>query len=213
VTWGGIEDGRPVGVFGVLISLAVAPVVGFVVAVVVETGARRVVRRATVRWTGPTRGLQWATSAWLAFSHGSNDAQKAVGIIAALLLAGGVTSSFTAPLWSVIACSLMLTLGTLLGGWPIIRTIGRRIFRLRPMDGLVSQASSAGVILGASLLGAPVSTTQVVSSSVVGIGVGRKRRRHVHWLIVRDVGLAWVTTMPAAAGLAILALPLWRWVS
>jgi PiT family inorganic phosphate transporter len=213
VTWGGIENGRPVGVFGVLIALAVSPVVGFLVAVVVEALVRRLARRATIRWSGPTRGAQWVTSAWLAFSHGSNDAQKAVGIVAALLLAGGITSSLTAPLWVVVACAVMLTVGTVLGGWSIIRTIGRRIFRLRPLDGLASQASSAAVILGASLIGAPVSTTQVVSSSVVGIGVGRRRRRHVHWAIVRDIGLAWVITMPAAAGLAIVVLPFWRWLS
>jgi PiT family inorganic phosphate transporter len=96
------------------------------------------------------------------------------------------------------------------GGWRIVKTIGKRIFPLRSIDGLVSQTSSAGVIFGASLAGLPVSTSQVVSSSVVGIGVGRERWRHVSWDMVREIGVAWLTTMPAAAILAVLTLPLWR---
>jgi PiT family inorganic phosphate transporter len=152
------------------------------------------------------------TSAGLAFSHGSNDAQKAAGIIGALLLASGLTGSVEPPIGYVVASSLALTLGTALGGWTIVRTIGRRIFPLRSIDGLVSQTSSAGVILAASIVGAPVSTTQVVSSSIVGIGVGRGRWRHVGWSIVRDIALAWVTTMPAAALLGAILLPLWKLV-
>jgi inorganic phosphate transporter, PiT family len=84
---------------------------------------------------------------------------------------------------------------------------------VRPLDGLVSQGSSAAVILGSSLLGAPVSTTQVVSSSIVGIGVGRRRARHVNWRIVRSISLAWVTTLPAAGILAVVSYPLWRWLA
>jgi len=94
-----------------------------------------------------------------------------------------------------------------------VRTIGQRIYRIRPLDGLSSQASSSTVILGASFLGAPVSTTHVVASSIVGIGVGRHRWRHVRWLIVRDMGVAWVTTIPASAALAAVALILWRWIA
>jgi len=151
------------------------------------------------------------TSSWLAFSHGANDAQKAVGIIFALQVARdpSITGSQT---WAKVACAVALTLGTALGGWRIVRTIGRRIFRLRPLDGLVSQSSSAGVILGASIVGAPVSTTQVVSSSVVGIGAGRRRYRHVGWSVIVEILVAWVTTIPAAAILAVASLPLWRWV-
>jgi PiT family inorganic phosphate transporter len=100
-----------------------------------------------------------------------------------------------------------------MGGWRIVRTIGRRIFRLRALDGIVSQSSSAGILLGASLIGAPISTTQVVSSSVVGIGLARHRYRHVNWYIVRNIGLAWVTTLPAAGILGAIALPLWKWLS
>jgi PiT family inorganic phosphate transporter len=149
-------------------------------------------------------------SAGLAFSHGANDAQKSIGIVAALLLATGHIDDLSAPLWVVAGCSAALTLGTTLGGWRIVKTVGRRIYRIRPLDGLTTQTASAGVILGASLIGAPVSTTQVVASSVVGIGGGRRRWRHVNWAVVRHIALAWLITIPATAALAAIALATWR---
>jgi len=213
VNWGGIEHGRPVGVIGSLVALAISPVFGFLAAAVITRIARRALRRASVRIEAVIRNSQWVTSGWLAFSHGSNDAQKAVGIIAALMLATGRTTTLHAPTWVTVACAFALTLGTAMGGWSIVRTIGSRIVRLRPLDGLVSQASSAGVILASSLIGAPVSTSQIVSSSVVGIGVGRRRTRHVNWRIVTNIGFAWLTTMPAAAAFAVVSLPVWRWLA
>lgn len=213
VNWGGIEHGRPVGVIGALIALAISPVLGFAAAAVITRLARRALRRASVRVDAVIRNAQWVTSGWLAFSHGANDAQKAVGIIAALLLATGHTTSLHAPPWVTLACALCLTLGTAMGGWSIVRTIGSRIVRLRPLDGLVSQASSAGVILASSVVGAPVSTSQIVASSVVGVGVGRRRTRHVNWRIVTSIGFTWLTTMPAAAAFAVVSLPVWRWLA
>ncbi len=213
VHWGGFDGWRPVGVLGVLVALAASPVAGLGAAAVLQMGARRGVRRASMAFAVPVRRAQWFTSAWLSFSHGANDAQKSVGIVAALLLANGSTRSLHAPLWVKVACAIALTVGTALGGWSIVRTIGRRIVRLRPLDGLVSQTSSAAVILGSSLLGAPVSTTQVVSSSVVGTGVGRGRTRRIRWQVVRGIALAWLTTLPAAAVLAVAVLPVWRWLA
>lgn len=213
INWGGVGGGHPTGVIGVLAGLAISPVIGFAGAWAIELRVRRGLRRATARVNPPALRGQWLTSAWLAFSHGANDAQKSVGVMAVLLLAHGTTPSLSAPVWVKLACAAALTLGTALGGWRIVRTIGRRIFRIRPLDGLVSQASSAGVILVASLLGAPTSTTHVVASSVVGVGVGRRRYRHVRWVVVREMLLAWVTTMPAAALLAALFLAPWRWLA
>ncbi len=213
INLGGVGGGHPTGVIGVLVGLAISPVVGFGAAWATELGVRRGLRRATTRVHPLALRGQWLTSAWLAFSHGANDAQKSVGVLAVLLLAHGTTRSLSTPVWTKLACAAALTLGTALGGWRIVRTIGRRIFRIRPVDGLVSQASSAGVILIASLVGAPTSTTQVVASSVVGVGVGRRRYRHIGWAVVRDMLLAWVTTMPAAAVLAALLLAFWRWLA
>lgn len=212
VNWGGIEDGHPVGVFGVLLALAISPLLGLAAAALLELGVRRALRRASYSIGRPVRRAQWVTSAWLAFSHGSNDAQKTVGVVAALLLANGTTDSLSAPVWVELAAAVALTVGTAFGGWSIVRTIGRRIYRLRRLDGLVSQTSSAAVIIGASFIGAPVSTTQVVSSSVVGTGVGRRRLHRIRWQVVRDIGVAWITTMPAAGVLAAAVYPLWRWL-
>jgi PiT family inorganic phosphate transporter len=134
-------------------------------------------------------------------------------MIAALLLAAGRIDTHAAPLWAKFACALALTAGTALGGWKIIRTVGRGIYRIHAIDGLASQTASTAVILGASLVGGPVSTTQVVASSVVGVGAGRRRWHHVRWATVRQMGLAWVVTIPATATLAGGAVGLWRWAS
>lgn len=213
INWGGMDGLHPVGVVGVLVALAISPVLGALGGLVVIRAIRRSARRWTRRWDRPVDAGQWVMSAALSFSHGANDAQKAVGVIAALLLAAGETGSPTAPLWATAAGALALTAGTALGGWRIIRTIGRRIYRIEPVEGLASQTASSGVILGASLLGAPTSTSQVVASSVVGIGGGRKRLRHVNWLLVRNIGLAWVITLPATALLAAVTLGGWRWLT
>jgi PiT family inorganic phosphate transporter len=213
IRWGGLDGIHPVGVFGTLIALAVSPVVGGLAALLAVRALRAAGRRATRRWRAPVRAGQWATAAALAFSHGANDAQKAAGIIAALLVADGRIGRLAPPKWTELACAGALTIGTALGGWRIVRTVGRRIYRIRPVDGLASGAGAAAVILGASLVGGPVSTTQVVASSVVGVGGGRRRWHHVHWAIVRHMGLAWLITMPATAALAAVALVIWRWLA
>lgn len=213
VNWGGFDGWHPEGVLGTLVALAVSPLLGGLAAYAVIRLLRLALRRATRRVRGPVNASQWATSAALAFSHGANDAQKAVGVIAVLLLAGGETTTLAAPLWATVGSAAALTAGTALGGWKIVRTIGMRIYEIRPVDGLASQTASASVIFGASLLGAPVSTTHVVASSVVGVGGGRGRWRHVRWEIVREMGMAWLTTIPATAVLAAATLLVWRWIA
>ncbi len=210
VNWGGFDGWHPTGVFGVLIALMISPALGFVFAFLLLRFLRWLSRRWTTRWNGPVRGGGWLAAASLSFSHGGNDAQKAMGVIAVLLMASGQTATLTVPLWAKILTGIALTLGTALGGWRIIKTIGRRIFSLTPIDSFSSQASSTAVILGASLVGAPVSTTQVVASSVVGVGGGRRRWKHVRWEIVREMGVAWLTTIPAAALMAVVVLLGWR---
>jgi inorganic phosphate transporter, PiT family len=207
VNWGGLSGWRPSGVFGVLMALAVSPIVGLVFGWAVARLLRRGLRRGTRRLSGPVRAGEWAMSAALSFSHGANDAQKAMGVTAAILLAGGRLGAFAVPLWVKVATGATLTAGTAMGGWTIVRTIGRRIFHLHPVDGFASQAASTAVILGSSLAGAPVSTTHVVASSVIGVGVGRRRWRHVRWTVVRSMAFAWLATLPAAAALGgVLAL-------
>jgi PiT family inorganic phosphate transporter len=202
VNWGGFDGIHPVGVFGVAAVLTIAAVAGLVV----DRGARRGARRATRRLRGPVRVGQWIMSEGLALTHGANDAQKAVGVVALLLVAGGQLQQVESPTWVVLACGVALTAGTALGGWPIVRTLGRRITLIRPIDALASEAGSTAVLLGASVIGAPVSTTQIVASSVIGVGGGRRRWRHVRWRVVRTMLLAWLVTVPATAAFAVVAL-------
>ncbi|HEY5011839.1 MAG TPA: inorganic phosphate transporter [Acidimicrobiia bacterium] len=211
VNWGGFRGLRPDGVLGTMAVLALAPLVGFAAGFVADRLARRAVRRATDRVRGPVRALQWLMTGALAFTHGANDTQKAVGAVTVILFAGREIHTRSAPGWVVLACSVAFTAGTALGGWPVVRTIGRRIVRLRPIDSLASQTASTAVLLAASIVGAPVSTTQVVASSVVGVGAGHGRWRHVHWPIVRTMLLAWLVTIPVTAALAAVALFPWRW--
>jgi PiT family inorganic phosphate transporter len=209
IHWGGLDGWHPSGVVGTLIALAVSPLLGALAALLAIRALRRAGRRTTRRWRGPTRGAEWALSAALAFSHGANDAQKSVGVIAALMLADGRVETLSAPWWAAPACALALTSGTAAGGWRIVKTVGRRIYHIHPLDAVASQGASAGVIFGASLLGAPVSTTQVVASSVLGVGGGRRRWRHVNWTIVRNTAIGWLVTLPATAALAALAAVAW----
>ncbi len=126
VLWGGFEGIHPVGVLGTLIALAVSPPLGALGGLVVIRLIRRGWRRATHRWDRPVAGGEWLMSAALAFSHGANDAQKSVGVVAALLLADGRIASLSAPTWATVSCAVALTVGTTLGGWRIIRSVGRR---------------------------------------------------------------------------------------
>jgi PiT family inorganic phosphate transporter len=214
VFWGGLDGWHPVGVFGTLIALAVSPLLGGLAALLAIRALRRLARRATPRWKAQLRHGQWVMSATLSFSHGANDAQKSVGVIAALLVADGrIDALGNSPKWATFVCAVALTGGTALGGWRIIRTVGRRIYRIKSIDGLASQTASAGVILGASFAGAPTSTTQVVATTVVGVGGGRRRWRHVHWAIVRQMGFAWLITMPITALLAACAFGIWEWIA
>jgi PiT family inorganic phosphate transporter len=194
----------------VLIALAVSPLLGLAFGYGCARLNHRALRRATKRIRSPIRGAEWAMSAALSFGHGANDAQKSMGVIAALLLASGHLETLTVPLWVKLVCGGALTIGTAMGGWRIIRTIGRRIFRLASIDGFSSQSPATAVILPASYLGAPVSTTQVVASSVIGVGGGRRRWHHVRWTTVRSIGYAWLLTLPASALLGAIMLEIWK---
>jgi inorganic phosphate transporter, PiT family len=210
VNWGGHDGWRPTGVAGTLAALAVAPVLGACAGYAALRLLRRALRRATRRFDQPVRETQLVTSGLLALGQGANDAQKSIGVMSVVLLANGTTSSLHAPFSATLGASVAMAAGTLLGGWGIVRTIGRRIYPLRPLDSLASQSSSAAVILASTFLGGPVSGTHVVSSSVVGIGAGRRHWRRIRWAVVSEIGLAWLTTIPATAALGAAALGIWR---
>ena len=209
VHWGGLEGLRPVGVLGSLLWLFFATAIALPLAVLGIRLARRSLRRARRAVETPVRRGELVASAGLAFAHGSNDAQKTMGLMTAALVADGRLSHFTVPFWVAIASALLLTLGTLFGGWRVVRTLGRRIYPIRSLDGLVSQGSSGIIVMGASLVGAPISTTDVVAPAVVGVGSG-ERWRHVRWAVVGEIGLAWLVTLPVSALLGALFVFMWR---
>ena len=153
INWGGLDGWHPVGVFGVLIALAVSPVVGFVFGTAVTASVVAPSAGGRAAWPSRCEAGEWVMSAALSFSLGANDAQKAMGVTAALLVAGGRLDTLSVPLWVKVASGAMLTLGTAMGGWTIVRTIGRRIFHLHPIDGFSSQTASTAVILASSLVG------------------------------------------------------------
>lgn len=145
--------------------------------------------------------LQVASAALMAFSHGSNDAQKSMGIIAGALVTGGFLGRFEVPLWVKVTAALAMALGTSVGGWRIIRTMGHRLIRLRPVHGFAAESAAAGVIMLASSIGLPVSTTHVISSTILGVGASQ-RIKAVRWAVARNIGWAMLFTLPATAALA-----------
>ena len=134
----------------------------------------------------------------MALTHGMNDAQKTMGIISLALVVFHKIPVLYVPVWVKIACAGAIMMGTLTGGWKIIKTMGQKIFRMRPVHGFAAQSATAGVILTASLLGAPISTTQVISSAVLGVG-SSKRISAVRWGVAGSMVLAWFVTIPASA--------------
>jgi PiT family inorganic phosphate transporter len=148
------------------------------------------------------RLLQFVSASLYSLGHGGNDAQKTMGIIAALLFSQGFLGpSFYVPLWVVLACQAAMTLGTLFGGWRIVRTVGSRITRLTPMQGFCAETGGAITLFAATVLGIPVSTTHTITGAIVGVGAAR-RVSAVRWGIAGSVVIAWVITMPAAALIA-----------
>src|SRR5437764_5573893 len=145
------------------------------------------------------RHVQFLSASAYSLGHGGNDAQKTMGIIAALLFAHGMESGgFHVPFWVVLACQAAMALGTLAGGWRIVRTMGSRITHLTPAQGVCAEAGSATALFGATWLGVPVSTTHTVAGSIVGVGAAR-RTSAVRWGVARGIVVAWVITLPASA--------------
>ena len=200
VVWGfeALAQGHVTGVMKVLLALVLSPLVGFWVGYGLHRLTLVLLRRARPRFNRSLRRAQVVTAAGLAFSHGANDAQKSMGILTLVLLMGGFIDRFAVPLWVMLACAVAMTLGILSGGWRIVRTLGFAIYKVRPLHALNSQLTSASVILGASLLGAPVSTTHVVATSIMGIGAS-ERPRAVRWAKAGEIATTWVVTIPGAA--------------
>jgi inorganic phosphate transporter, PiT family len=202
VIWSGVWD-------KVVLPLVLSPVLGILFGFLFMVVVLNLFRRAHPRRLNDRfRRLQVLSAAYMAFSHGSNDAQKTMGIMTLALFTAGVIPTVEVPLWVILLSASAISLGTAAGGWRIIKTMGQRVVKLDPVHGFAAETTAATIILGASRFGLPVSTTQVIASAIMGVGASI-RLSAVRWGVAGDIAVAWVLTLPAsgfAAAVAFLVL-------
>jgi inorganic phosphate transporter, PiT family len=196
--WGALELD---GLEKVLIALFASPIIGFLFGFITLRIILFLSWKASPKINRFFKRSQILTALALALSHGTNDAQKTMGIITLALLTGGFIHVFEVPVWVIVLCAGMIALGTSVGGWKLIKTLGGKFYKIRPVDGFAAQLTSTVVILTASLLGGPVSTTQVVSSAIMGVGAA-ERVNKVRWKVAQEIAGAWLLTIPVTALLA-----------
>jgi PiT family inorganic phosphate transporter len=192
------------GLLKILLTLLSSPIIGLLMGYLLLKALFLLSWNSSPKVNTIYKRSQLLTAIALALSHGANDAQKTMGVITLALVIGGILGTFSVPYWVILLCASMIALGTAIGGWRLIRTLGGKFYRIRPIDGFASQLASTAVILGSSLIGGPVSTTQVVSSAIMGAGAA-ERLNKVRWGVAQDIAIAWFLTIPAtglfAAGL------------
>ena len=200
IIWGGLNK--------TLLAIVLSPATGFVLALALVLLVSWLFLKFTpFAVDGVFRKLQFVSASLYSLGHGGNDAQKTMGIIAALLIAHGLgpaDGEFHVPLWVVLSCQSAMALGTLMGGWRIVHTMGSRITRLTPMQGFCAETGGAITLFMATGLGVPVSTTHTITGAIVGVGAA-KRVSAVRWGVAKEIVTAWVVTLPAAALIAALA--------
>ena len=189
---------KMVGLWKIIIALFLSPIIGFIVGWLVLIITKRLLRNATPNADIGLKYAQIPTAIALALSHGTNDAQKTMGVITMGLVVLGYQKEFVVPYWVILISALAIGAGTAFGGWRIIKTLGGKFYKIRPIHSFSSQLASAFVILTASFLGGPVSTTQVVSMSIMGAGAGDKISK-VRWSVLKDIFYAWFLTIPLTA--------------
>lgn len=193
-----IASGWIITVVFIVVAPAIGLLLGFIMRILITWLVRSLKPTTINKWS---RILQLFSAAAYSLGHGGNDAQKTMGIIASLLFAGGLISEFTIPLWVVLSAQAAIALGTLSGGWRIVKTMGQKITKLQPIDGFCAETASAASIFLATHLGAPVSTTHVITGAISGVGAV-KRLTAVRWGVTLRIVWAWLFTIPAAAIIA-----------
>jgi PiT family inorganic phosphate transporter len=191
------------GLSKTVMAIVLSPATGFVLALVmVLIVTWSFVRASPALADGVFRKLQFISASLYSLGHGANDAQKTMGIIAVLLYSHGLTGGeFQVPFWVVLACQVAMALGTLLGGWRIVHTMGSKITRLSPMQGCCAETAGAMTLFAATWLGVPVSTTHTITGAIVGVGASR-RVSAVRWNVAKNIVIAWIITMPMSALIA-----------
>lgn len=180
-------------------AIILSPLTGLILAMLLILLVTWTFLKATPLWVDRIfRHLQFISASAYSLGHGGNDAQKTMGIIAALLFAHGLEGGhFHVPLWVVLACQAAMALGTMFGGWRIVRTMGSRITHLTPMQGVCAETAGALTLFGVTAMGIPVSTTHTITGAIIGVGTAR-RASAVRWTVAKDIMVAWIVTMPAA---------------
>ena len=187
------------GLTKTIYAIVLSPFTGFLITILLMILASWAFVKSNPAWAdGVSRKLQLATSALYSIGHGANDAQKTAGVIAVLLYSNHVYKEFTVPSWAIFACYLTMGVGTMLGGWRIVHTMGSKITKLSPMQGACANTAGAITLFMASNLGIPVSTTHTITGAIIGAGTAR-RASSVRWGLASSIVWAWVITMPAAA--------------
>lgn len=186
------------GILKILLFLFLSPIFGLVAGYLFTHLVYLLAKEASPRINSFFKHAQIVTGVTLALSHGANDAQKSMGIITMGLVTAGVLQTFVVPLWVIAVCALAMALGTMSGGWRLIRTLGSRFYKIRPVNGFSTQVASAAVILTSALFGGPVSTTQVVSAAIMGVGAA-ERVNKVRWGVAGQIATAWLLTIPTTA--------------
>lgn len=190
------------GVYKVLIGLVVSPVLGIILGFFLMVFLLWLFRRAAPSVVSKLFGrLQIVSAAYMAFSHGNNDAQKTMGIITMALMSYYNLPDFHVPLWVIALCATAMAFGTAAGGWRIIKTLGVRLVHLKPINGFAAETAAATIIEIASRIGLPLSTTHIISSTIMGVGAS-KRLSAVRWGIGGSIVMAWILTLPACGILA-----------
>jgi PiT family inorganic phosphate transporter len=203
----GLSILQPVGVIKILLALIFSPIIGMGLGFITMSILYWLFKdKSPSKVNGRFRRLQILSAALLAFNHGSNDAQKSMGIITLALVAAGIQTTMEVPLWVKIACAIAIATGTAAGGWRIIHTLGGKIFKIEPINGFAADFSSSMVIWTATAfpgLHLPVSTTHVVSGSIMGVGAA-KRISAVRWGVAQQMLTAWLLTIPCTATVSAL---------
>jgi PiT family inorganic phosphate transporter len=186
----------------IAVFIVLAPVIGLVLGIIARNTINVLFRRTSPKSTSHLfRRMQLVSAALYSLGHGTNDAQKTMGVIALILFSNGVLSHFAIPTWVKLAAGMAISLGTMAGGWRIVKTMGMKITRLQPVDGFCAEASAAISLFGASAAGIPVSTTHTITGAIVGVGSTR-RLSAVRWGVTLGVMWAWVLTIPGAGAVA-----------
>ena len=200
----GVSALKWAGLKKIIMALILSPIMGTIVGFVFMLILYRVFRNSAPSGLNKNfRRLQVASAALMAFSHGTADAQKSMGVITMALISYGTIKTFEVPWEVMVACATAMAFGTAAGGWRIIKTVGRDFVKLQPVHGFCVETASAGVILGASAFGMPTSTTHVITSTILGVGLS-KRLNAVNWNVAKRILIAWVLTIPASALVAYL---------